>query len=255
MKARDEYLECLWGMEERGETGLDRFLEALNQEEAYARVIEAMARDGLVEYDPGRNAISLTDDGRARAARIIRAHRIGERLLFDVFSGKNLEAGACEFEHTVTVELVDGLCTLLGHPRKCPHGNDIPEGNCCRAFDRTARYAVTGLGELAVGQRAKVAYIDCRDNRGLYRLNGFQVRPGAEIVLVQRKPCLVLECEGTSLAVDEAIADGIRVWATNQEQEGKARPAGASAPTGPLARLRRLFRGRPRLRQEEGARP
>jgi DtxR family transcriptional regulator, Mn-dependent transcriptional regulator len=25
----------------------------------------------------------------------------------------------------------DALCTLLEHPRKCPHGHSIPKGKCC----------------------------------------------------------------------------------------------------------------------------
>jgi len=28
-------------------------------------------------------------------------------------------------------QFTDALCTMLKHPRKCPHDNVIPLGNCC----------------------------------------------------------------------------------------------------------------------------
>ncbi|MHC4310508.1 MAG: iron dependent repressor, metal binding and dimerization domain protein [Planctomycetota bacterium] len=75
--------------------------------------------------------------------------------------GGDYESGACEFEHTVTPELVDSICILLGHPRECPHGRPIPQGQCCRHSSRTAQSSVIPLVELAVGQSARVAYINC----------------------------------------------------------------------------------------------
>lgn len=235
---QDEYLEKLWVMAERGESGLAVLAETLCQE-LDKRHLEALVRGGLVACEPAGDQIALTVAGRQRAERIIRAHRIGERLLYDVFGGRNLEEGACEFEHIVTTELVDGLCTLLGHPRKCPHGNPIPEGECCHSFDRTARHAVSPLADLELGQRARVAYIDCRDNRRLHKLNGLQIRPGAEIVLRQRQPCLVVECEGTCIALDAAIAGGIRVWSGSSRGQGGRQPADGLAGTGRLGRLGR----------------
>jgi DtxR family Mn-dependent transcriptional regulator len=41
------------------------------------------------------------------------------------------EGMACGVEHHMTEEFTDALCSLLDHPRKCPHGNDVPKGNCC----------------------------------------------------------------------------------------------------------------------------
>ena len=29
-------------------------------------------------------------------------------------------------------QFTDALCTMLGHPRKCPHGHEIPVGECCK---------------------------------------------------------------------------------------------------------------------------
>ena len=60
-----------------------------------------------------------------------RAHRLAEKLIHHV-SGGDFEKGAAEFEHVADPKLIDSLCTMLGHPRECPHGQPIPEGECCR---------------------------------------------------------------------------------------------------------------------------
>jgi len=208
---KDEYLEKVWVMRERDSKDVAD-LAALLDEDLDEELLADLVSEESVSIGEQGKSIVLTEKGNNRARKIIRAHRIGERLLFDVY-GSDFEKGACEFEHTDTVQLVDGLCTLLGHPRKCPHGNDIPEGECCRSLLKTTDNAVMGLRDMEVGQRARVAYIDCGDNRHLYKLNGFQIRPGVEIVLQQSYPCLVVECEGSNIALDEILATGIRVWA------------------------------------------
>ena len=71
--------------------------------------------------------------GRERAASIIRRHRLAERLFTDTFSISSSEADshACKFEHIISPELDQKICTFLGHPATCPHGSEIPPGPCC----------------------------------------------------------------------------------------------------------------------------
>ena len=46
----------------------------------------------------------------------------------------SIEKNACTFEHILSPEVTDRICTFLGHPRTCPHGSPIPEGDCCRGM-------------------------------------------------------------------------------------------------------------------------
>jgi hypothetical protein len=39
-----------------------------------------------------------------------------------------VEKSACEFEHLVADEITDSICTLLGHPKTCPHGWELLRG-------------------------------------------------------------------------------------------------------------------------------
>jgi hypothetical protein len=82
----------------------------------------------------GTLIVELTPHGRERAGSIIRRHRLAERLFTDSLamdSESEIEQQACKFEHILSPEATDKICTFLGHPRTCPHGAPIPPGPCC----------------------------------------------------------------------------------------------------------------------------
>jgi putative ABC transport system ATP-binding protein len=84
----------------------------------------------------GTLIVELTPRGRERAGSIIRRHRLAERLFTDSLamdSETEIEQQACKFEHILSPEATDKICTFLGHPRTCPHGAPIPPGPCCAA--------------------------------------------------------------------------------------------------------------------------
>ena len=77
--------------------------------------------------------VLLTERGLSRARDVVRRHRLAERLFKDTFSIDDHEAHsqACKFEHIISPELDQRICSFLGHPTTCPHGNPIPPGDCC----------------------------------------------------------------------------------------------------------------------------
>jgi putative ABC transport system ATP-binding protein len=100
-----------------------------------------------VSSGEGSLIVELTSRGRQRAADIIRRHRLAERLFTDSLamdSETEIEQQACKFEHILSAEATDKICSFLGHPQTCPHGSPIPPGPCCgRKLDpkRTAALA------------------------------------------------------------------------------------------------------------------
>lgn len=214
-REQDEHLERLWYMKEKGQKSLVSLQSAM--EEGFdSRLVDDLVTEGHVRFSNDNQDIQLTEAGLERARKIVRAHRIGERLLHDLFGGE-FETGACEFEHIVTDEIVDAICILLGHPRECPHGMPIPEGECCRRSARTVYNLVSPLTELQVAQSAKVAYINYKEEHRMEMMDGLQIRPGATVKLRQRYPCYVIECEGAHVAMDAEIAANIRVWMNNRQ--------------------------------------
>lgn len=103
--------------------------------------------------DHGEQMIIFTEKGRRRAEDIIRRHRLAERLFtqtFQVEDEKEVAEQACKFEHILSPEATDRICTFLGHPRTCPHGSPIPAGPCCIA-------AKTALRDEILAQQAERA--------------------------------------------------------------------------------------------------
>ena len=207
---KDEYLEKLWYMKEGGKDLIEDIKKDMG-ETFSIEMIDELSSEGLVKLAEGGNRITLTKKGEDPSRRLVRAHRLAERLIYDGLGGE-FESGACEFEHVVTLELVDSICTLLGHPRECPHGMPIPEGECCKRSAKAAHTSVVPLTELKIGQAERVAYVNCNDDRRLHKIDGLHIRPGATIKLHQTYPTFVVECEGANIALDKEIASNIYVW-------------------------------------------
>ncbi|OHD73727.1 MAG: hypothetical protein A2177_06245 [Spirochaetes bacterium RBG_13_68_11] len=60
-----------------------------------------------------------------------------------------------------------------------------------------------------------------RSDAQLHALDSLQLRPGAMVTLHQRRPSFVVECEGAHLALDDALAQAVNVWATDHPPEGE----------------------------------
>jgi putative ABC transport system ATP-binding protein len=165
----DEVLEELWVLAEHGEIAEVERME-VHGALPVSFAIEKMIEMGFVRSMPhpppphghkpfvnpchealkpvstsmgdGTLIVELTPRGRERAGSIIRRHRLAERLFTDSFamdSESEIEQQACKFEHILSPEATDKICTFLGHPRTCPHGAPIPPGPCCgrtAGFDR-----------------------------------------------------------------------------------------------------------------------
>ncbi len=94
---------------------------------------DALKPSGFSTGD-GSLIVELTSRGQQRAADIIRRHRLAERLFTDSLamdSETEIEQQACKFEHILSPEATDKICTFLNHPLTCPHGAAIPPGPCC----------------------------------------------------------------------------------------------------------------------------
>jgi putative ABC transport system ATP-binding protein len=87
----------------------------------------------------GEFIVDFTPTGRRRATDVIRRHRLAERLFTQTFQVQNeeeIEQQACKFEHILSPEVTEKICSFLGHPSACPHGSPIPAGECCAKAGR-----------------------------------------------------------------------------------------------------------------------
>jgi DtxR family Mn-dependent transcriptional regulator len=121
-----------------------------------SQTVARMERDGLLFVAEGDHHLELTDAGNAIATRVMRKHRLAERLLADVI-GLNLahvHEEACRWEHVMSDLVEERLLALLDDPVSSPYGNAIPGlaelGIAPRPSDRDAEISL----ESAVKQGA-----------------------------------------------------------------------------------------------------
>jgi len=128
----DHLLEQIWVC---GEEGRPSDLEHIRTPGGVdpVRTLARMEDLRLVKFLEEQRVVELTDRGKSRARDVVRRHRLAERLFKDTFRIDDHEAHsqACKFEHIISPELDEKICSFLGHPTTCPHGNPIPPGDCC----------------------------------------------------------------------------------------------------------------------------
>ena len=155
----------------------------------------------------------LTEAGLSEAANAIRRHRLAERLMVDVLvtSEEQVDVRACSLEHALVDGIEESICTLLGHPRACPHGKPIPPGECCKQMRATVERLIAPLCELRPGQEGQIAYLHMHDPQHLQKLMAMGVLPGVALKLKSNFPSYVFEAGFSQFAVDETIAADIFV--------------------------------------------
>lgn len=207
----EEILESIYAEAEAGRDDRAAVLARLGDHApgAVADDFQALSAMGLVRLDGDR--VALTAAGETRARGVVRRHRLAERLFKDLLdlSEGAAESQACEFEHILSAEATDSVCTLLGHPPTCPHGKSIPPGDCCGAARRSVQSLVTGLPHFPIGEIGRIVFIAPRFHERMDKLAALGVVPGSEVRLHQRAPAYVLEIGETTVAIDPEIASEI----------------------------------------------
>ncbi len=123
------YLRTVFELGEEGIVPLRaRIAERLHQSgPTVSQTVARMERDGLLTVEGDRH-LELTEEGRRLATRVMRKHRLAERLLSDVIGleWELVHDEACRWEHVISEQVERRLLQLLGHPTESPYGNPIP---------------------------------------------------------------------------------------------------------------------------------
>jgi len=207
----EEILELIWTMKERGRAADRQSVVSESKVDNTEAHLERMVKDKLIQITSG--VITMTPEGDEAGEGVVRRCRLAEWLLSNVLGleKSEWEDSACEFEHILTPEVTDSICTFLGHPPVCPHGEPIPRGECCRRFKKEIKPLVMSVPELRPGDRGRVVFIAPKHHDRLDRLSSLGLTPGAVVKLHQKQPTFVLDIGETSIAIDHEIAGEIFV--------------------------------------------
>ncbi|MDE1878223.1 metal-dependent transcriptional regulator [Candidatus Nitrosotalea okcheonensis] len=126
------YLKAIWHIKEDGNpVKISTIAKMLNvRQPSVVQMLKKLNESKLVNYN--KSGVSLTKNGEEIGSNMMRNSRLLEVLMDSALKVDIDEEMVCGIEHHMNVQFTDALCTMLKHPRKCPHDNDIPRGNCCK---------------------------------------------------------------------------------------------------------------------------
>ena len=125
------YLKAIWLIREKGrEVKVSSIAKLLNvTQPSVVQMLRKLDSSQLVRY--ARGSVELTEEGERIGKQMMRNTRLLEVLMRDALKIEIDEEMVCGIEHHMKNIFTDALCTLLKHPRECPHGHVIPRGKCC----------------------------------------------------------------------------------------------------------------------------
>ena len=125
------YLKAIWHIKERSDpVKISTIAKMLNvRQPSVVQMLKKLNEKELVEYN--KAGVSLTDSGENVGSNMMRNSRLLEVLMDSALKVEIDEEMVCRIEHHMNKQFTDALCTMLNHPRKCPHDHKIPKGECC----------------------------------------------------------------------------------------------------------------------------
>jgi DtxR family Mn-dependent transcriptional regulator len=188
-----------------------RVAEMLHVSRASAgEMLKRLEAEGLIERGARKEAL-LTKTGLVRAERVVRKHRIIERLLTDFmgYTGGEAHERADELGDTFSDEMIERIDEKLGHPERCPHGWPVDP-----AFEQEENALLEPLAALKPGARATIVRLAEHDGELLHWFYDQGLVPGQEIVVRTSEPAadqFTVGLNGGERAISEKAAAGLFV--------------------------------------------
>lgn len=154
----EDYLKSIYRLQEQGgkvsTSSLSGWLGV--SAPSVTEMIKKLADEGILTYTPYKG-VELTSDGRRKALKILRRHRLWELFLVEVlkYPWHEIHEEADRLEHLTSEKLERRLDETLGFPHRDPHGDVIPtsEGDIERVQYRS-------LADVEVGETVTVARVN-----------------------------------------------------------------------------------------------
>jgi DtxR family Mn-dependent transcriptional regulator len=221
------YLRTVFELEEEGIVPLRaRIAERLAQSgPTVSQTVARMERDGLLTVAGDRH-LELTDEGRAYATRVMRKHRLAERLLTDVIGldWSLVHDEACRWEHVISDEVERRLVTILDSPTVSPYGNPIPGlaelgvsagGSDAPSAERALplpHLDIDASGAVVVRRLAEPLQADQPAMGGLRRVGAV---PGGMVDVAATPVGFVLRGQGAAVTLTDEQASHVYVHSAN----------------------------------------
>jgi DtxR family Mn-dependent transcriptional regulator len=212
------YLRTIYELEEEGIVPLRaRIAERLSHSgPTVSQTVARMERDGLLALAGDRH-LELSVEGRQKAVRVMRKHRLAERLLVDVLGleWEYVHDEACRWEHVISERVERKILAILGEHRESPYGNPIPGlDELGEPPNEDFALGVTNLVRLAdegadiatvrrIGEPAQV------DPEALNLLTQAGLMPGRRVLIRREGAWIVVLREGADAATEVSLPEDV----------------------------------------------
>lgn len=174
-----------------------------------SKAIAKLEKLGLIERDNRR--IKLTEEGKKLAEKLIRSHRLSERLLTDILGLDWIRAHqiAHRLEHIWPDDVIDKIDQILGKPLTCPHGHPIP--------GREVKIKGIKLTEADLDKQYNVIMIIREEEWILSLADEAGIRPGSAIKLIKKEENgFIAEINNEQKIIPRALAEEVLVDGKSQ---------------------------------------
>jgi DtxR family Mn-dependent transcriptional regulator len=188
-----------------------RVAEMLGVSRASAgEMLKRLEAEGLIERGEQKEAL-LTPSGRERAERVVRKHRLIERMLTDFMGYTAAEAHvhADELGDTFSDDMVDRIAERLGQPERCPHGWPVDT-----ELEQAENKELAPLSDLKPGDRATIVRLAEHDGDLLHWFYDQGLEPGRELEVRDLQPAagqMTVALNGDERAIADRAAAGLFV--------------------------------------------
>ena len=188
-----------------------RVAEMLGVSRASAgEMLKRLEAEGLIVRGARKEAL-LTEAGRVRAERVVRKHRLIERLLTDFmgYTGAEAHEEADRLGDTFTDEMIERIDERLGRPERCPHGWPVDT-----ELEQRENADLAPLATLAPGAAATIVRLAEHDGDLLHWFYDQELVPGRELVVERADAAadqFVVRLDGETRAISEKAAAGLFV--------------------------------------------
>nr|WP_221935508.1 metal-dependent transcriptional regulator [Janibacter cremeus] len=216
------YLRTIFELEEEGIPPMRaRIAERLGHSgPTVSQTIARMERDGLVSLGANRQLV-LSEEGQKLATRVMRKHRLAERLLVDIIGldWEFVHEEACRWEHVMSERVERKILGILPDHRESPYGTPIPGlDELLSGEDEVIDYleGLSSLSEIVeqdltgdfrvrrIGETAQV------DTDALSLLTAAQLHPGVVVqVSVDDEERVVVQRDGADAADAVSLPRGV----------------------------------------------
>ncbi|AWR99707.1 metal-dependent transcriptional regulator [Metallosphaera hakonensis] len=171
-----------------------------------SKALDRLESLGFIDRKSRR--IKLTEDGKKLAVRLIRAHRLSEKLLTDIIGLDWIRAHelAHRLEHIWPEDVLDKIDQVVGYPNTCPHGHPIP--------GREEQVRGTLLSEAQPGTY-RVKMIVREKDWILRSVESLGLIPGEQVVVLESKNGEVkIRVKEKEARVPRALAEQVMILGT-----------------------------------------